>query len=132
MPQSIRPELLPLPDALRGERVVLRAYRAGDGDDCGGTGLHGFDRAVPSLEPGYFLHKGARGRGDGTEAVRRVTAWGRRDLWARRIRVGCDTRNECRWKLLERCGYRREATLRNERRDHRGELRDTYRYAVTQ
>lgn len=31
MAESIRPELLPLPDELRGERVVLRPYRAGDG-----------------------------------------------------------------------------------------------------
>lgn len=188
MAESIRPELLPLPDELHGERVVLRPYRAGDGaaffaaidrhredlktwvawvdqhhsvedsevyvrrmagkwlmrdalilgiwthngEYCGGTGFQGFDWEVPSLELGYFLHKEARGRGYGTEAVRLVTEWGQRGLGARRIWAGCDAKNERSWRLLERCGYRREATLRNECRDHRGELRDTYLYAVTQ
>jgi ribosomal-protein-serine acetyltransferase len=187
MADAIQPELLALPDELRGERIVLRPYRHGDGatffaavdrhreelktwvawvdryrtpDDaeayvrrmagkwltrealivgiwtldgeyCGGTGFHGFDWSVPSLELGYFLHRDARGRGYGAEAVRLVTEWGRHGLGARRIWASCDVQNDRSWRLLERCGYRREAHLRNECRDHHGVLRDTYRYAVT-
>ncbi len=184
---SIVPELLPLPDELRDERVLLRPYRAGDGvaffaaidrhreelktwlrwvdrhqtiDDaeayvrrmagkwlarealivgiwthdgeyCGGTGFHGFDWVVPSFEVGYFLHKDARGKGYGTEAVRLVTDWALRGLRARRIWAGCDYLNERSWRLLERCGYVREAHFRKHRVDHHGTLRDELIYAVT-
>jgi RimJ/RimL family protein N-acetyltransferase len=181
------PELLPLPDELRGSRLVLRPYRAGDGaaffegvdrdrqelatwvawvdryrsvDDaevyvrrmagkwamrealilgiwtidgryCGGTGFHGFDWQVPSLELGYFLIRGARGKGYGREAVTLVTQWGLDHLGARRIWAGCDALNERSWRLLEACGYAREAHLHNECRNHHGSLRDTFIYAVT-
>lgn len=87
---------------------------------------------MPGLELGDFLHTDARGRGDGTEAVRLVTEWGQRGLGARRTWARCDAKDERSWRLLQRCGQRREAALRNECRDHHGELRDTDLYAVTQ
>ncbi len=183
-----QPELLDLPDELRGERVLLRPYRAGDGaaffaavdadrddlatwvawvdqfgtpDDAeayvrrlhskwiarsalilgiwsrdgrdyyGGTGFHGFDWKVPSLELGYFLTKNARGNGYATEAIDLVVRLGLETLGARRIWASCDALNERSIRLLERCGFTREATLRSECVDHHGTLRDTLLYAVT-
>lgn len=87
---------------------------------------------MPGLELGDFLHRDARGRGDGTEAVRLVIGWGQPGLGARRIRARGDAQNERSWTLPERCGDRREASHRNECRDPHGELRDTRLYAVTQ
>jgi RimJ/RimL family protein N-acetyltransferase len=183
----VRPELIDLPEQLRGERVLLRPYRAGDGnavfaaleanredlktwlswvdnhrslDDseayvrlmagrwitrealilgiwspageyCGGTGFHGFDWRVPSFELGYFLVPGKRGHGYASEAVRLLTTWARVNLSARRVWASCDATNERSWKVLERCGFRREAHLVHERVDHHGRLRDTFVYAVT-
>lgn len=181
------PELLPLPAELRGERVLLRPYREGDGaaffvavdrhrddlktwvswvdryktiDDaeayvrrmagkwlarealivgiwthageyCGGTGFHGFDWSVPSLELGYFLHKDARGKGYGAEAVKLVTHWALHSLGAVRVWASVDVKNARSWRLLERCGFSREAHLHQQCRDHHGTVRDTYLYAVT-
>lgn len=186
-PAPLRPELLPLAPDLRGDQVVLRPYRPGDGaalfaaidahredlktwlgwidnhrseadsevyvrrlagrwltreslvlgiwthagEYCGGTGFHAFDWNVPSFELGYFLHPVARGRGAATEAVRLVTNWAFAALGARRVWASCDRANERSWRLLERCGFRREGHLVNERLDPQGRLRDTLVYAIT-
>jgi ribosomal-protein-serine acetyltransferase len=103
-----------------------------DGRDYyGGTGYHGFDWKVPSLELGYFLTKDARGRGFGADAVRTVVDMGFRHLAARRIWATCDALNARSIRLLERTGFVREATMRDECVDHHGSLRDTYLYAMT-
>ena len=183
-----QPELLDLPEEIRGERVVLRPYRAGDGraffaavdadrkdlatwvawvdqyktvDDAeayvrrmhskwiarsalilgiwsadgrdyyGGTGYQGFDWKVPSLELGYFLTRNARGNGYATEAIELTVRLGLETLGARRIWASCDALNTKSIRLLERCGFVCEATLKNECVDHHGTLRDTLIYAVT-
>lgn len=188
MKPSLRPELLDLPEAVSGDKVLLRPYRTGDGaaffatvnehrhdlatwvawvdqyktlDDAeayvrrmeskwiartalilgiwskdgathfGGTGFHGFDWDVPSLELGYFLRKDARGHGYGAEAVSLAIAFGFQHLAAKRIWASCDAKNDASIRLLERCGMQREATMINECRDHHGSLRDTLIYAVT-
>jgi RimJ/RimL family protein N-acetyltransferase len=179
--------LIELPEELRGEHVVLRPYRAGDGkalfaaidanreelkswlawidehrtvDDseayvrkmagrwvarealifaiwnrdgefCGGTGFHGFDWQVPSFELGYFLQPTARGRGFASEAVNLLTQCARTYLKSRRIWASCDSANVASWKVLERCGFGREAHLVHQRVDHHGRLRDTFIYALT-
>ena len=166
---AFHPELLDLPAALAGSKVMLRPYRAGDGagffaavdadrealskwvgwvdqhrtrDDAeayvrrmhakwqersalimgiwskdgrdyfGGIGFHGLDWAVPSLELGYFLRSDAQGRGYASDAVRQIVEFGFRTLAARRIWASCDTGNDPSVRVLERCGFRREATLR--------------------
>src|SRR5262249_34453591 len=110
--------------------VLIFAIWNRAGEYCGGAGFHGFDWQVPSVELGYFLPPHARGRGYATEAVRLIGAWAHECLQARRIWASCDTTNERSWKMLERCGFGREAHLRQERVDHHGRLRDTYIYAV--
>jgi ribosomal-protein-serine acetyltransferase len=185
MSAPLPPELLELPSEMRGSRVLVRPYRAGDGaaffaavdrhreelrtwlswvdryrpvDDaeayvrrmagkwitrellivgiwtldgayCGGTGFHGFDWSVPSFELGYFLHPGARGRGYASEAVQLVSEMAFTDLGARRVWATCDAKNTASWRLLERCGFTREAALLNHARDHHGALRNTYYYS---
>ena len=101
------------------------------GEYCGGTGFHGFNWRVPSLELGYFLLPGARSQGYATEAVKLVTGWARTHLHARRIWASCDCANDRSWKVLERSGFAREAHLHHERVDHHGRLRDTFIYALT-
>jgi RimJ/RimL family protein N-acetyltransferase len=98
----------------------------------GGTGFHGFDWKVPAFELGYFLHQDARGHGYGVDAVRVVVDFAFRWLAARRIWASCDALNAPSIRLLERCGFRHEAMLRNECVDHHGTLRDTLLYAITE
>ena len=86
---------------------------------------------MPSLELGYFLRSSAYGRGYASDAVRQVVEFGFRTLAARRIWASCDAANDASIRVLERCEFRREATLRNERRNQQGSLRDTLIFAVT-
>lgn len=103
-----------------------------DGSFLGGAGFHRFDWAVPSLEFGYWSGTQARGRGWVTQAVRALLDFGFDALNAERQWATVDVDNAPSIALLERCGCRREAQLRRHSRDHlRGELRDTYIYAIT-
>ena len=98
----------------------------------GGTGFHGFDWKVPAFELGYFLHREARGHGYGVEAVRLVVDLAFRWLAASRIWASCDAKNTRSIRLLEKAGFAREATMRNECVDHHGTLRDTLIYGITE
>jgi RimJ/RimL family protein N-acetyltransferase len=113
------------------EALILGIWHR-DGRLLGGTGFHGFDWRVPSLEFGYWSGTHARGRGWITQAVRALLDLGFGALQAERQWAMVDVENTASIALLERCGCRREGHLRRDSRDHlRGELRDTYVYAVT-
>ncbi len=187
MPAIERPRLLVLPERLETEKLVLRAYRAGDGaaffdavdedraelgqwlawppryatvDDAegyvrdmagkwitresmilgifskdertlyGGTGFHGFDWKVPSLEIGWFLRKSARGQGIGADAVRLCCKLAFEHIGANRVWGTVDVLNDRSWRLFERVGFTREAHLRGDSRDHHGKVRDTFAYSM--
>ena len=187
MPAVERPRLLALPERFENDKVVLRAYRAGDGtaffdavdedrmelaqwlgwtgryatvDDAeayvrdmagkwitreslilgifskdektlyGGTGFHGFDWKVPSLEVGWFLRKSTRGQGIGAEAVRLACKLAFEHIGANRVWGSVDVLNDRSWRLFERVGFTREAHLRGDCRNHHGTVRDTFIYAM--
>ena len=111
--------------------LILGIWSKDGREYFGGTGFHGFDWKVPSLELGYFLHKDARGHGYGADAVRVAVDFGFRHLAAKRIWASCDAKNERSIRLLEKCGFNREGTLINECVDHHGSLRDTLIYGIT-
>ncbi|MBL8519959.1 MAG: GNAT family N-acetyltransferase [Betaproteobacteria bacterium] len=97
----------------------------------GATGLHRFDWTVPAMDIGYWLTPDATGHGYASEAVRLVTAMAFDHLRAERVTITCSTANTRSAAVPLRCGYLHEATLRSERRDHEGRLRDTLLYAMT-
>jgi ribosomal-protein-serine acetyltransferase len=187
VPTILHPRLLDLPERFETEKVVLRAYRAGDGaaffdavnedrsdlsqwlawvdqhksledseasvrgnagkwinrealilgifskDETtlyGGTGFHGFDWKVPSLEIGWFLRKSARGQGIAADAVRLCCALAFDHIGANRVWGSVNVLNERSWRLFERVGFTREAHLRGDSRDHHGAMRDTFIYSI--
>ena len=187
MPAIEHPRLLALPERFETDKLVLRAYRAGDGaaffdavdedrkdlsrwlgwvdqhktvDDSeasvrnnagkwitreslimgifskdekalyGGTGFHGFDWKVPSLEIGWFLRKNARGQGIGSDAVRLCCQLAFEHIGANRVWGTVDVLNDRSWRLFERVGFTREAHLRGDCRDHHGTVRDSFAYSM--
>ncbi len=96
----------------------------------GGTGFHGFDWKVPSLEIGWFLRKSARGQGIGAAAVALCCKLAFEHIGANRVWGTVDVLNDRSWRLFERIGFTREAHLRGECRDHHGVIRDTFVYAM--
>ena len=112
--------------------LIVGIFSRDGTEHYGGTGYHGFDWDVPSLELGYFLKKSARGQGYGTEAVSLVIDLAFEHLQAKRVWASCDARNVASIRLLERCGLQREAEMKNQCIDHHGTLRNTLIYATTE
>jgi RimJ/RimL family protein N-acetyltransferase len=101
-----------------------------DGTYLGGSGFHRIDWSVPRVEIGYWIRTSMTGRGYVTEAVVAMTRFALEQLKVARVEIRTDARNDRSRRVAERADYRLEATLRNECRDHDGNLRDTLVYAV--
>lgn len=91
----------------------------------GATGLHRMNWSVPRFEIGYWIRSSFEGQGYVAEAVTRLTAFALKELGAARIEIHCSQRNVRSQRVAERCGYLREGTLRNHRREPSGELGHT-------
>lgn len=96
----------------------------------GGTGFHGFDWRVPSLEIGWFLRKSARGQGIASDAISMCCTLAFEQIKANRVWGTVDATNEKSWRVFERAGFRREGHLRGNSRDHHGVVRDTFVYGM--
>ncbi len=65
------------------------------------------------VELGYIVAAAARGRGVGTELVRRLTRWAFDELGALRIYLIIDVENAASQRVAERCGYVHEGVQRS-------------------
>ena len=112
------------------ESLILGIFSKDEKTLYGGTGFHGFDWKVPSLEIGWFLRKSARGQGVAAEAVRLCCELAFDHIGANRVWGTVDVLNDRSWRLFERVGFTREAHLRSNSRDHHGNVRDTFAYSM--
>lgn len=96
----------------------------------GGSGLHRFDWSVPRFEIGYWVRTSCRGKGYITEAVAGITNFAFEHLFAERVEIRMDDRNERSWRIAERCQFKQEGTLRNDARAEDGGLRNTRIYSM--
>jgi RimJ/RimL family protein N-acetyltransferase len=81
------------------------------------------DREGAEAELGYIVAGAARGRGVGTEILRRLTDWAFTELRAQRVFLIIDVENHASLRLAARCGYQREGVLRSIhiKQDRRGD-----------
>ena len=91
-------------------------------------------RDFQAREVGYIVNKNYQRKGYASEALKAVLAQGFAN-GLHRAYAACDPRNECSWALLEKCGFRREALLRQNvwfAKDDGGNpiWQDTYVYAL--
>jgi len=115
---------------LTREALIMGIFSKDGQTLYGGTGFHGFDWKVPSLEIGWFLRKSARGQGIAIEAIGLCCQLAFEHVGANRIWGTIDVLNKASWRTAERAGFTREAHLRGECRDHHGSLRDTFVYSM--
>lgn len=85
-----------------------------DGGFIGQCGLLRFNRVHRSAALTYSLDDRAWRRGFATEAVRALLRWGFETLDLNRVQAETDTRNTASIRLLERLGFLREGTLRED------------------
>jgi ribosomal-protein-alanine N-acetyltransferase len=92
-----------------GSRNLVLAIEV-DGQACGGIGIHSLEDVYHrTAEIGYWLAEPYWGRGIVTDAVRAIVplAFDRNDLV--RIQAGIFSNNPASMRVLEKCGFVREA-----------------------
>lgn len=95
----------------------------------GGSGLHHADWTLRQFEIGYWGHSRFLGKGFITEGVMALTAYALQQLGANRVFLTTDELNMASWRLAERAGFQLEGTLRNDRLNIQGQLRNTRVYS---
>jgi len=95
-----------------GARLVIE--NAADGAFLGWCHLSKWNPIFRSASMGYCFHEHAWGRGFATEATGAVLDWGFHMLPLNRVQAEVDTRNIASSRVLEKLGFTREGTLRED------------------
>ena len=110
-----------------GARVVLE--RTSDGAFLGWCGLTRWNPDFRSASLGFCLHAAAWGHGYATEAARALLQWAFDTLDLNRVQAEADTRNHASARVLEKLGFVREGTLREDCIVN-GEVSDSWVYGL--
>jgi RimJ/RimL family protein N-acetyltransferase len=100
-------------DAVLGGAAAPFAVVSPDDRLLGSVALIEIDWAHLRGEVGYWLAREARGKGHATRAVRLICGWGFDALGLERIVLHAATENAASQRVAERCGFTREAVLRD-------------------
>ncbi|MCX5387284.1 GNAT family N-acetyltransferase [Streptomyces sp. NBC_00083] len=95
-----------------GARVAID--RASDGAFIGWCGLTGWNPVFRSASLGYVFDEAAWGHGYATEAAHALLRWAFDALDLNRVQAETDTRNVASARVLEKVGFVREGTLRED------------------
>jgi ribosomal-protein-alanine N-acetyltransferase len=100
--------------AEEGSGVRLALDRGSGSPFLGWCGLTGWNPAFRSASLGYCLAEDAWGRGYATEAAGALLRWAYQTLDLNRVQAEADTRNAASARVLEKLGFVREGTLRED------------------
>jgi ribosomal-protein-alanine N-acetyltransferase len=100
--------------AEEGSGARLALERSSDGAFLGWCGLTRFNPDYRSASLGYCLTEAAWGLGYATEAARALLEWAFDTLDLNRVQAEADTRNAASARVLEKLGFLREGTLRED------------------
>lgn len=95
-----------------GGRVAVE--RAEDSSFIGWCTFNNFNPAFRSGSLGYCFTEESWGHGYATEAARAVLSWAFEAFDLNRVQAEADTRNAASARVLEKLGFRREGTLRED------------------
>jgi ribosomal-protein-alanine N-acetyltransferase len=100
--------------AEEGTGARLAVDRGSDGAFLGWCGLTRYDPDYRSASLGYCLTEAAWGLGYATEAAGALLQWAFDSLDLNRVQAEADTRNAASARVLEKLGFVREGTLRED------------------
>ena len=100
--------------AAEGTGTRLAVDRVSDGTFIGWCGLTRWNPDHRSASMGYCLDDAAWGHGYATEAARALLHWAFDTLDLNRVQAETDTRNAASARVLEKLGFMREGTLRED------------------
>lgn len=104
-------------------------FEKSSGQLVGSAGLHRMEWATPKAEVGYWSRTSRSGAGFISEAVLALTALAFTSLRAVRLELITDEDNHASRRLAQRCEFKLEGVLHNDRRATDGALRNTCIYA---
>ncbi len=116
------------------EDFVIGIFSPDERRLLGGTGFHLREGPLSSrcAEIGMYVRASEAHRGLGTRALRAMLDWGFSAAWPwLRLSWRCDDRNLASVRVAEKCGLRREGTLRGQAADVGDGRRDTACFALT-
>jgi len=99
-------------------------------DWAGQVFIESTNRDLPEFSIGFIADVDHQRMGYITEAVRAVTRMLFETLGAHRIQADCNENNDRSWLLLERCGFKREGHLRENKIDKNGSYHGDYIYGM--
>ena len=112
-----------------GSGARLAIEHISDGAFLGWCGLTGWNPGYSSASLGYVLGEPAWGHGYATEAARALLQWALETLDLTRVQAETDTRNAASARVLEKLGFVREGTLR-ENCVVNGDVSDSWVYGL--
>jgi ribosomal-protein-alanine N-acetyltransferase len=115
--------------AEQGSGVRVAVDRDSDGTFIGWCSLTGWNQDYRSAAMGYCFDKAAWGHGYATEAGGAVLRWAFETLNLNRVQAETDTRNAASARVLEKLGFSREGTLR-ENCVVNGDVSDSWVYGL--
>ncbi|MFD7070128.1 GNAT family N-acetyltransferase [Streptomyces sp. NPDC059913] len=115
--------------AREGTGVRLAVDRVSDGAFLGWCGLVGWNPDYRSASLGYCYGEAAWGHGYATEAAGSLLRWAFDTLDLNRVQAEADTRNAASARVLEKLGFVREGTLREDCVVN-GEVSDSWVYGL--
>lgn len=116
-----------LPEEGTGVRVAVD--RLSDDEFIGWCTFNSWNAAFRSASLGYCFVESAWGRGYATEAAEALLAWAYTTLDLNRVQAETDTRNVGSARVLEKLGFVREGTLREDCIVN-GDVSDTWVYGL--
>ncbi len=115
--------------AEEGSGARLAIERVSDGAFIGWCGLTRWNPDYRSAALGYCLDDATWGRGYATEAALALLGWAFATLDLNRVQAETDTRNAASARVLEKLGFKREGTLREDCIVN-GEVSDSWVYGL--
>ncbi|MET7320343.1 GNAT family protein [Streptomyces sp. NPDC005549] len=112
-----------------GTGVRVAVERASDGAFAGWVCLVEWNPVHRSASLGYCLDEAMWGHGYATEAARALLTWAFDTLDLNRVQAEADTRNAASGRVLEKVGFVREGTLREDCVVN-GEVSDSWVYGL--
>jgi RimJ/RimL family protein N-acetyltransferase len=112
-----------------GTGTRLAVDRVSDGTFIGWCGLTQWNQDFRSSSLGYCFDNAEWGHGYATEAARGLLQWGFDTLELNRVQAETDTRNAASARVLEKLGFVREGTLREDCVVN-GEVSDSWVYGL--
>lgn len=104
-------------------------FEKATGQLVGASGLHRIIWATPKAEVGYWCRTSQVGNGFISEAVSALTDYAFTHMGVVRVEIITDEENSESRRVAERCDFKLEGILRNERRAPDSMLRNTCIYA---